>query len=140
MQGAVSGNANFDGSKDVVINTKQSNIAILTGDITSNGTDKTATKEISYPQNFNNKNCIVLSVMLELENSVINWGYGATFDSSSNVGANISKRVNLRENDIFLGIRQIYMGTSNNDSVLDFIVENLPKAIYHYKIVLLRTD
>lgn len=47
LRGAVSGNANFDGSTNVIINTTQANIAVLTGNITiSNGE---GTTNVAYP-------------------------------------------------------------------------------------------
>lgn len=47
LQGAVSGNANFDGSTNITINTEQANIAVLTGNITiSNGE---GTTNVAYP-------------------------------------------------------------------------------------------
>lgn len=52
IQGAVSGNANFDGSNNVVINVVQANIAVLTGNITTPAAGNsvtTGTVEINYP-------------------------------------------------------------------------------------------
>ena len=93
---------------------------------------------INYPEGYNNTNCVVLSVMLELENSSTLWGYGATYDSLSNVGANISKRITLRDSDIYFGIRPIYM--SSTDGVINSIIEprSSDNRTYNYKIVLMK--
>lgn len=69
LQGAVSGNAEFDGSKDITIITTQTNIAVLTGTIktkAAGGTDNTAfnTLKIDFPTSFNSENCVVLSLAM----------------------------------------------------------------------------
>lgn len=62
LTGAVKGNAKFDGSADITINTTQNNIFILSGNMVLNassnpGTYKVTTKKISYPSGFNKDNC-----------------------------------------------------------------------------------
>lgn len=67
LQGAVSGNANFDGSNNVVITTTQANIAVLTGTIsttpTNEGTSDTSIDvvKLNFPAGFTSDNCVVLS-------------------------------------------------------------------------------
>lgn len=66
LQGAVSGNANFNGSENITINTIQSNISILTGTITmpeTNSNTLQGSVDINYPSGFTNTNCVVISVM-----------------------------------------------------------------------------
>lgn len=133
--GVVSGNVDFDGSGDVVITTKQDNIAIISGDITNVVGNCLAEKTIAYPEGYNQNNAIVLSVMLELDNSVTIWSFGETFDSGSNVTASISKRVSLRSTDITLAIRQIHMLTNDGNVTT---IDNLPAGTWHYKIVLMK--
>ena len=64
LQGAVSGNANFDGSGNIIINTTQSNIAILTGSTVVNASSsKTVT--INYPSGYTESNCIPVAFALK---------------------------------------------------------------------------
>ncbi len=58
LSGAVSGNANFDGSENITITTTQGNITVLTGIVNGNGL------EIDYPTDFTKDNCVCISVML----------------------------------------------------------------------------
>lgn len=69
LQGAVSGNANFDGSANITINTTQTNIAVLDGSIslTANTTDNASNNKmqqtqwsIDYPAGFTKDNSILL--------------------------------------------------------------------------------
>lgn len=56
----MTGEANFDGSKNITIVTTQANIAILTGTITlTNGRGST---NVNYPEGFNYNNCVVISI------------------------------------------------------------------------------
>ena len=60
ITGAVLGSANFDGSSNISINTSQSNIAVITGNISlSNGTGDVT---VNYPEGFNYSNCAVISI------------------------------------------------------------------------------
>ncbi len=73
LSGAVSGNADFDGSKNVIINTNLSNIAVLTGKISlSNGSGNV---QINYPSGFNMNNCVPISYGC-VYNSGGWWGFG----------------------------------------------------------------
>lgn len=60
LGGAVSGNANFDGSANITINTTLANIAIVEGNISLTNGDGSVTA--NYPSGYNGSNCIVLSV------------------------------------------------------------------------------
>lgn len=131
LQGAVNGNANFDGSGNITINTTQGNMTVVKGDIVSNGKSNTVIKTIPFPSGFNKDNCMVVSVMLELENSTVIWGYGSTFNSTSWVGGSISKRVSL-QNEIVLEIRHLYA-----DDTGEFF-DQLSAATFHYKILLIK--
>ena len=48
LQGAVSGNADFDGSGNVVIETAQANIAVITGSFSIEASTAKKVKTISY--------------------------------------------------------------------------------------------
>lgn len=71
LTGVVSGNADFDGSKDIIINTEQTNIAVITGNITlaANTNDYAVENRctmtdvsLSYPSGYSMNNCVVLCV------------------------------------------------------------------------------
>lgn len=62
LTGAVSGNANFDGSGDITIPVTQSNIAVITGTVTINSSGL-GNKSVTFPAGFNKDNCIVISQM-----------------------------------------------------------------------------
>ena len=66
LQGAVSGNANFDGSGNITINTILGNIAVLVETITmpeANSNNLQGSTDMNYPSGFTNTNCVVISVM-----------------------------------------------------------------------------
>lgn len=64
LDGAVKGEANFDGSNNIVINNTQNNIAVLNGKITlSNGSGSTTA---NYPTGFTYKNCIALAIGIDI--------------------------------------------------------------------------
>lgn len=83
LQGAVSGNANFDGSGNITINTTQSNIAVITGnmDLDANSSSMAAegyctftqVDNINYPNGFSKDNCVVISYARK---GVKGFGYG----------------------------------------------------------------
>lgn len=72
IQGAVSGNANFDGSANVTINTIQNNIEVLKGSISISASDTsgifngTASVTVAYPAGYTKDNCKVLSISTAL--------------------------------------------------------------------------
>ena len=59
ISGAVSGNANVDGSGDVTIDVSQANIAILTGNVIPDS-DSYQIK-LNLPEGYSNSNCVVIS-------------------------------------------------------------------------------
>ena len=70
LQGGVAGNANFDGSANIIINTTQTNIKVLTGSLelnantSSNASEGHCTfteKVVNYPEGFTKDNCIVVN-------------------------------------------------------------------------------
>ncbi len=66
LQGVVNGNADFDGSTNITINTTQGNIVTLTGSVKlpeANSGTLTGTTNLNYPSGYNRTNCIVLSIM-----------------------------------------------------------------------------
>lgn len=93
IQGAVRGNASFDGSKDVVIQATQANIAIITGTLRqTNGSGGTV---IAYPKGFTKNNCIVVSASLD------NWE-GVYGHSDLIIGTS------LNDNGVYVSTTPIY--------------------------------
>lgn len=77
LSGAVTGNANFDGSGNVTISTAQNNIFVLSGNITlSNGSGSTS---IAYPNGCNASNCVVISIgASRTNNNYLEYGHVAS--------------------------------------------------------------
>lgn len=102
----------------------------ITGPIQSNGS---YSKNIKYPEGFNQNNCVVISNCLNLQNDTIIWGTGGTFDSLSYVAGSIPTSVSLRENDMVLRIRHVYI--DNTGTVFSMELN----GTYDYRIVLMKT-
>ncbi len=130
LQGAVSGNTNFDGSGNVTITTTQSNIATLTG--TANGNNL----EINYPSGFSKDNCICISVMLQNPNNANGtWALanGGVFTSSSYVTGAMPCKV-LLSTKINIQIRTVHISDGSSESVLaDSTTGN-----FRFKIILMK--
>ena len=115
MQGAVSGNANFDGSSNVVINTTQSNIAIIEGNITI--TKGSGNVNVNYPQGYTQNNCVPISAGCKYSGAD-RYAFGA-FQSTGSTG--------------------VYLNTSNvTFNVSAFDLEIGPSGTYPFKIVLMK--
>lgn len=118
IQGAVSGNANFDGDKDITINTKQSNIAILTGNITTPAAGNNAlnaTAKLAYPSGFNKNNCVIISLMSR-NTAIAERGYctvGATGTSGEMQKGNYGLQAQLTDSEISV---QVYKINANEAS------------------------
>lgn len=134
LQGAISGNANFDGSANITINTSLANVAVLTGTITSAATD-TGVKTISikYPTGYNQNNCIVIGTAIDIDNSTVIWGTGATFTSTSYVRGSLPMSVALTASNIEVEIRNINILVGSNTLSVVPLSGN-----YKYKIVLMK--
>lgn len=66
LTGAVSGNANFDGSGNITITTTQANIITLTGTFNTPAAGSgtlNGTAEINYPTGLNKDNCMVIGIL-----------------------------------------------------------------------------
>ena len=61
ISGAVSGNANVDGSGDVTISVSQANMSILTGSFTAKANTAAKVKDIAYPTGFSKSNCVIIA-------------------------------------------------------------------------------
>lgn len=134
LQGAVSGNANFDGNNDVTITTTQSNIAVIMG--TMNADKSTSvTNSTAYPAGFTKDNCIVIASMLQSSsNSNGVWGMGTTFDSSSLNTGNLAHRVYLNANGVVILAKLITMTNNTAPQFIEFT------GNINYKIVLMKVS
>ena len=126
LQGAVSGNANFDGSGNVIITTTQANIAVLTGKIQDDIT-------INYPTGFNKNNCIVISAMMKKTDENANYGFGSVFNSAIYVSGGVPIVVSLGNSNISLSAKKILLssGTVQYASL---------EAEMNYKVVLMKVS
>lgn len=83
VSGAVSGSTQFDGSGNVIITTKQANIAVLTGNLVTKGEGTTENPEFSnaqidFPEGFNPQNCVVISLGLRKGTNNNTYSFGTT--------------------------------------------------------------
>ena len=134
LQGAVSGNVNFDGTTNVTINTTQSNIAVLTGSLTvtkssnpGNSYNQTV-KNINYPSGFNKDNSVVIAFGSTIDTKTKGYSYDASvniaFTSAAVNTGNIPREVQLNN----ANIRLFFYSLSTNDLIIN------------YKIILLKVS
>lgn len=121
LQGAVNGNANFDGSGNITINTTQSNIAVLTGSTVVNASSsKTVT--INYPSGYTESNCIPIA--FALKSTAKGYNYFGAYKYSSDLMFNaFTRRLNLESSNI-----SVYIENPTSDQDLTI----------NYKIVLMK--
>lgn len=133
LSGAVSGNANFDGSGNVNIVTTQSNIAILTGVLSVSDTSGLWEAKTTYPTGYNKDNSVVLSLMIKsMSTTATTWSNGSVFNSSNSLTGSIPARVRLGENNIFVDVRNILLSNE--------IYPTIPTAsgTFDFKLVLMK--
>jgi len=112
LTGAVSGNANFDGSGNINITTTQANIAVLTGTITTpdaNSDTVSATTTFSYPSGFNANNCVIIGLMSHNNASTgsVFCTTGGTGTSAENMRGNYGLQGVLKESDIQVYVSKV---------------------------------
>lgn len=125
LQGAVSGNANFDGSSNTIINTTQDNIAIVTGTVSL--TEGKGNTTIKYPQGFNKSNTVILSFMAHNGTNVNGYGYGYLEGSNGYVAGALGHSINLADSDIKVSVQNPIAASSGSGT-------------YQIKIVLFKTN
>lgn len=90
LNGAIKGNANFDGSGNIIIDTSQNNIAVINGSITlqanpqsnlENNVEQQTILNIDFPSGFNKDNCICLAFGMKTY-AEKNYSYGVAFSSA----------------------------------------------------------
>lgn len=134
LSGAVSGNANVDGSGNVTITTTQANIAVITGNWTVTATTNNPNKTIPYPSGFNQTNCVVIATLIKGISSSGLWTDGSEFISGNLTSGGVQCRTTLRSSDIYLGYRCISFINNETATVWDINAgTNL-----QYKIVLMK--
>ena len=125
LQGTISGNANFDGSSNVIIDTIQNNIAILTGTIK----EEVVT---NYPSGYNKNNCVVLTAMLKsADRDDRSYGYGAAFDSKSYVNGSNPIAVYLKDSNIEINAKRTLLSA-------DVVSWSALDSNFTYKIILMK--
>ena len=132
MSGAVSGSGSFDGSGNVNIVTTQANIAVLTGPLTKNGEQITAT--MNYPNGYNKNNCVILSAEMIGGTTASGDVYtvGSTFSSIDLSRGGCSCAVSLLTNQISISARQILLTDGVSPTITDI------GSVSKYRIVLLK--
>ena len=142
LQGAVSGNVNFDGTTNVTINTTQSNIAVLTGNISlqanttdnaSKGVCKFSETCMNYPSGFTKDNCVVIYYGRQ-NNQQSSTGWNNYIDSTDMLIGTLPLRVVLYGNDSSIN--------SNYKNKIRIMAGNYATnaTTCTYKIVLLKTS
>lgn len=127
LQGTVSGNANFDGSGNVTINTTQANIAIINGKLTN------GEATINYPSGYTKDNCVMIS--FSFDNSSLSnrhWAYGNLFDSSSWAGGAIPYTISMNTSNITIETKRITLVDGTLPSVGD------SNVAHNYKLILMK--
>lgn len=118
IQGAVSGNANFDGSTNIIITTTQANIATITGTITTPATNSdviSATITLNYPSGYNKNNCVIMSLMSS--NSTISnsmWSTtGGSGTSAEHMKSNHALQASLSDSNIRIELYKVNQAASS---------------------------
>lgn len=129
ISGDIKGYAKFDGTKDIIIDTTQDNIVIITGQLLH----REAT--INYPTGFNKDNCIIMSAMFQHPTSEAgSWGEGSLFNSSSFIGGSLPHKIHLNKENIQVQVSNIMFIDGEPVRVLDTDI------VHNYKIILLKCD
>lgn len=125
LQGDIIGNADFDGSESVTINTNLANIATLTGSIelTANSQEniqKTplqatmSSKTLSFPAGFNKDNTIVLFVgFRKTSDKGFNYGWNNYVSSSDFVRGTMPYDITVGPNGIIMRLGNFSSSSTN---------------------------
>lgn len=142
LDGAVTGEVNFDGGKDVTISTKQNNIAVLEGKVITNPREGEETYhlnmyDLDFPEGFNADNCVCMAFGLNSFDDNTG-GYSYDILSPRVLKDDFDPRVMVRSSFF----RNILLGTVNDTSKI-VITINTPytevKEI-SYRIVLMKIE
>lgn len=139
IQGAVSGNASFDGSKDVTINVTQANIAVVTGTMEITMTKDmeqvfTGTKYIDYPTGYTSDNSIIIAIGAKASGENKQYGYGSITETGTALNRGIiEKGITLTSNSLLLYCR--YDGLN-----LGGVASETKKETISFKIILMKVS
>ncbi len=134
LTGAVSGEASFDGSKDVTITTTQANIAILEGKLAQdNDSDEV---NVPYPEKFNKQNCVVISYACTGGTTSQLFTVGSLYDSRSYIRGGLPMAVTLRDNDIAICAKRITMIDGQSPSV--GYLSSGSMVSFKYRVILMK--
>lgn len=134
----MTGEANFDGSKDITINTIQGNIAVIEGSINCKpNTGDPLKGEVTYtnqlldfPQGFNKDNCVILSFGGKNFND--DRGYSYKFGGETNA------------TDLALGTeaKRIELGSRTDNKKINIMLGNISTETKtkYYIIVLMKIN
>ena len=131
IQGAVKGNAVFDGSKNIIINTTQENVITLTGSISISASDIQGTfngygeKTLVYPVGYNKNNTRVISVATSLPAQGI-YSTGNIVDK-------------VTASDLQKGMISFYVSRTNEDIIITAYNSMKQALTINYEIVLMKT-
>lgn len=135
LDGAIKGEIRFDGNSDVVVNTIQNNMAVISGQMIleansqsnlNNNIEQQTILNIDFPKGFNKDNCFCLTFGIKT-NEDKNYSYG--------VGDSISNRS-------FTGslIRNVILGASDDNSKIALHVwqPSTSQKTAYYRLVLMK--
>lgn len=107
MQGDITGNASFDGSENLEINTELSIIATLTGTVTLEASAdpgssyKQTIWNVNYPEGFNKNNCTIISLGGKFAGEGFAFGYIDIASSSiSSISGAVPRSASLTDSGI----------------------------------------
>ena len=118
IQGAVSGNASFDGSNDVTINVTQANIAIIKGTIQMPEAGSEAINggtKVNYPQGYTSENCVVVSLMSHNTLHSDHWCTTGQVDALSIMQGNGNLFARLTPESITISVEKLSTGEQRRD-------------------------
>lgn len=135
LDGAVKGEIKFDGNSDVVVNTIQNNIAVISGQMIleansqsnlNSNIEQQTILNIDFPRGFNKDNCFCLTFGIKT-NEDKNYSYG--------VGDSISNRSFTSSL-----IRNVILGASNDNSKIALHVwqPSTSQKTAYYRLVLMK--
>lgn len=118
VSGAISGNANFDGSENINIVTMQSNIAVLTGSIVmpeQNSETLTGQTTINYPKGYNKDNCIIISLLGQNKDKTDRWSTTMKSDAVSIALGNGDLCTSLTTTNIIIRANKVMSSQPRHD-------------------------
>lgn len=132
LQGAVSGNANFDGSENIIINTAMENIVTITGTLVNDNDNDYINATVELPEGYNSNNCVVVSTMVQNANKTEIWANETTFDSASYVLGGLKHITYLKDNIVGIRVKMIQIDGTRIPFFMNITSE------FNFKIVLLK--